>query len=785
MATPGSIRAGKAYVEIGAITAPLEAALRKASMTLKAWGSQVQSIGQRAMLAAGAMAAPVALSSRVYANFSDQMKAVQAVSGATAAEMRMLTNTAEDLGRTTSYTAAQVGEAMLNLARSGFRPKEINDAISGILALARATGTDLAVAGDIAAGTLRAFNLEATESQRVADVLTATANNSAQTLEDLGEAMKYVAPVAQEYGLSLEETAKAIGALANVQIKGSMAGTSLRQMMVALANPAIRAKIEALGVAVTDATGGFRKDFGKMLLELGEAMKSLPAPERLALLYELFGSRSAAKLAVSNFPKLAVSNFQGLNDAIDNAAGNAKRAAEIMDSGLGGAWRRLTSALEGVQIAIGKVVELAISPLMDALGNVLVQVAQWINANRAAVMVVLGAVAAVGTLGATLFAAGIGLKAAGVALGTLATIGKLVALAFAGMQAAVTALLSPLGLLVASLAGIGALAVYVSGVWKPLFAYLGQGFQWIADIAGKTWKGISDALAAGNLALAAEIGLNGLKVAWYEALLWIQERWIGFKAKILDIWYSAVYGIAQMTLTGLAGIQTLWVNLQATFRGLWVKTVKFLGDTWDALYYWLARSFTNLTHLFSDAAEKAAAQKALDEEQAKRAREREKAAQEALTQIEREGAERRQQIDRDLMDALTTLEEDKQRAIGEAGTISDADKAKLDELKKRAAEARKRLAELTEQAELARAEAEKPPEMPELPETPQLEEKLAAAGAKPTGLGGGGTAGTFSALAVRGLAIANPLDRIAKASEETAANTKRIAKNTEEQAEFE
>ncbi|HOA51054.1 MAG TPA: phage tail tape measure protein [Thermogutta sp.] len=775
MATPGSIRAGKAHVEIGAVIAPLEAALRKASMTLKAWGSQVQSMGQRAMLAAGAMAAPVALSGRVYAGFSDQMKAVQAVSGATAAEMRMLTNTAEDLGRTTSYTAAQVGEAMLNLARSGFRPKEINDAISGILALARATGTDLALAGDIAAGTLRAFNLEATESQRVADVLTAAANNSAQTLEDLGEAMKYVAPVAQEYGLSIEETAKAIGALANVQIKGSMAGTSLRQMMVALANPAIRAKIEALGVAVTDATGGFRKDFGKMLLELGEAMKSLPAPERLALLYEVFGQRSMAAAA-----KLAVSNFQGLNDAIDNAAGNAQRAAEIMDSGLGGAWRRLTSALEGVQIAIGKVVELAISPLMDALGNVLVQVAQWINANRAAVMVVLGAVAAVGTLGATLFAAGIGLKAVGVALGTLATIGKLVALAFAGMQAAVTALLSPLGLLVASLAGIGALAVYVSGAWKPLFAYLGQGFQWIAELAGKTWKGISDALASGNLALAGEIAMAGLKTAWYEAMLWIQGRWIAFKAKIVDIWYGAVYGIAQMALTGFAALQTLWTNVTATFRRLWIRTTTFISDTWDRVYTWLAKSFVNLTKLFSDAHEKAAAKQAIDDEYAARAKDREKAAQEALTQIEREGAERRQQIDRELMDSLITLEEDRQRAVEQAGSVSEEDKKRLAELKAKADAARKRLDELTEQAELARAEAEKPPEMPELPEAPQLEEKLAAAGAKPTGLGGGGTAGTFSALAVRGLAVGGPLERIAKSSEETAENTRRMNKLLEQ-----
>jgi hypothetical protein len=600
--------------------------------------------------------------------------------------------------------------------------------------------------------------------------------------------MKYVAPVAQEYGLTLEETAKAVGALANVQIKGSMAGTSLRQMMVALADPGIRAKIEALGVSVTDATGGFRKDFGKMLLELGEAMKSLPAPERLALLYELFGQRSMAAAA-----KLAVSNFQGLNDAIDNAAGSAKRAAEIMDSGLGGAWRRLTSALEGVQIAIGKVVEQAISPLMDALGNVLVQVAQWINANRAAVMVVLGAVAAVGTLGTTLFAAGLAMKAAGVALGALAAAIKLVTVAFTVMQAAVTALLSPIGLLVASIVGIGAAALYISGAYKPLFAYLGQGFQWIADIAGKTWKGISDALAAGNLALAAEIGLNGLKVAWYEALIWIQERWIGFKAKILDIWYSAVYGIAQMALTGFAALQTLWANVQTGFRTVWAYTMKFLGDAWDHFVTNLLQSFLDTiqampggnTIMTAFPGIRAAAAYLRGKEVEERAKQRAAQLQETLGQIEKEGAAKRQQIDQELMDSLITLEEDRKRAVEQAGSVSEEDKRRLAELKAKADAARKRLDELTKEAELARAEAEKPPEMPELPETPQLEEKLAAAGAKPAGIGGGGTAGTFSALAVRGLAVGGPLERIAKSSEETAENTKRMIRLLDEdEAEF-
>lgn len=128
---------------------------------------------------------------------------------------------------------------------------------------------------------------------RVADVLSATANNSAQTLTDLGEAMKYAAPVADAYGLTIEQTSKALGALANFGIKGSMAGNTLKQVMLQLANPAVRKQIEGLGVAVTDSTGNFR-DVGSILNDLGGAIAKLPRPDRLALMDQLFGKRAIA-----------------------------------------------------------------------------------------------------------------------------------------------------------------------------------------------------------------------------------------------------------------------------------------------------------------------------------------------------------------------------------------------------------------------------------------------------------------------------------------------------------
>ena len=156
--------------------------------------------------------------------------------------------------------------------------------------LARATGTSLPEAADISSSSLRSFGLEARQAGRVADVLTAAANNSAQTLIDLGESMKYVAPVAAEFGLSIEETSKVLGALANFGIKGSMAGTTLKQIMVQLAKPDKIADLKAMGVAATDSSGTFR-NLSDILRDLGAAMEGNAEFETTAIMADLFDQR--------------------------------------------------------------------------------------------------------------------------------------------------------------------------------------------------------------------------------------------------------------------------------------------------------------------------------------------------------------------------------------------------------------------------------------------------------------------------------------------------------------
>lgn len=182
--------------------------------------------------------------------FEAKMSKVQAIAGATKEELEKLTDTAIELGSKTSFSSSQVAEGMENLASAGFDTNEIIKSMPGLLDLAASSGTELAAAAEITASAIRGFGLEANTSAHIADVFAeAAARTNAQT-EDMGEAMKYVAPVAKTVGLSIEETAAAIGIMSDAGVKGSQAGTTLRGGLTRIVKPTkmVRDAMEELGV---------------------------------------------------------------------------------------------------------------------------------------------------------------------------------------------------------------------------------------------------------------------------------------------------------------------------------------------------------------------------------------------------------------------------------------------------------------------------------------------------------------------------------------------------------
>ncbi|MBR0279567.1 MAG: phage tail tape measure protein, partial [Synergistaceae bacterium] len=244
------------------------------------------------------------------ADFESAMARVNAVafSGAgrnaeeDAKSLQALTEQARQLGRDTQFTAVQAAQSQENLARAGFKANEIISAMPGLLNMAAAEGMDLAQASDIAASTLRGFKLSADQMNRVADVLAQTSAASNTNIVGLGEGMKYVAPVAANLGVSLEETSAMLGIMANAGIKGTEGGTALRGAFLRLAQEpkAVEKALNALGVASRDARGNMRK-LPDIMTELSEKMKDMGDADRMKYLANIFGIRAVSgMMAVMN-----------------------------------------------------------------------------------------------------------------------------------------------------------------------------------------------------------------------------------------------------------------------------------------------------------------------------------------------------------------------------------------------------------------------------------------------------------------------------------------------------
>lgn len=282
-------------------------------------------------------------------DFESQMSRVQAISGATGSEFNKLKEQAIQLGADTAFSSSQAAEGMENLAAAGFTTSEIMDAMPGLLDLAAASGEDLATSSDIAASTLRGFGLEASDAAHVADVLAANANKTNSSVADTGEAMKYVAPLARAAGLSMEETAAAIGIMANAGIQGSQAGTTLRGAISRLSKPTKQMSecMADLGISFYDSEGNM-KSLAEQTRMMEEATAGMTDEQRNNVLVTLYGQEAlSGMLALMNEGDGALLELTHAYEACD---GSAKAAAETMQDNLAGALDQLGGSAETLGI---------------------------------------------------------------------------------------------------------------------------------------------------------------------------------------------------------------------------------------------------------------------------------------------------------------------------------------------------------------------------------------------------------------------------------------------------
>ena len=329
----------------------IEKANNKLTSWLKAGSKKVISIALAGTLAMGGFGATTAI--KTYSDFEKGLSNVKAVSQATDSEMKQLSNTAKSLGASTEWSAVQVTQAEELLGQAGFSTKENISALPGLLSLASAGDLDLAAATDIASGTLRSFNIDASNTSHVADVLALSASATNSDVTDLGETMKYVAPVSASLGISFEDTAAAAGLLSNQNIKGSQAGTVLRQAMARLASPTKEAAglMKTYGINAFDTQGNM-KPLSGVVDNLNSSLGKLTSQQRADIISTIFGTESmSGVLALMNQGGQSLSD---LSKRLSDANGAAKDMANTKLDNLSGQWKILKSAVEGMNIALGE-----------------------------------------------------------------------------------------------------------------------------------------------------------------------------------------------------------------------------------------------------------------------------------------------------------------------------------------------------------------------------------------------------------------------------------------------
>lgn len=523
---------------------------------------------------------------QTYAEFEQGMQNVQAVSMATADEIKMLTEEAKRLGRETEWSAVQVTEAEQLLAQAGFSAKENVAALPGLLNLASAGQLELSEATDIAAGTLKAFGLEAEETGHVADILAVAATKTNSDVQGLGEGMKYVGPVAKGLNMSLEETTAALGMLHDANIKGSQAGTVLRGALTRLAKPSEQAaqKMKEIGFNAFDSQGKLLP-FDEVIRRLEKSTADMTDEQKANAMATIFGQEAMSGMLA--LVEQGPDRLAELTGALEDSEGAAQEMADTRLDSLSGQFEILKSAVEGAKIEIGEklapktreFVEKATAKVPEITDKVVELFDKGVSGAKK-VMPIIKKIASGIKKFSPLIA---GLAASFATLKVASTIGNVIGVVGPGIEKlsfafkavsggaatlgeAMTFLISPVGWIALAIgaAVVAGIALYKN--WDKIKEKAGQLAKWISDTWSKIkeattekWNNIKETVSEKWSSLKETISGIGPAIkdsavnTWDSVKTGTVEKLSGIKDSTIELWESIKTG----TIEKIESIKTV------------------------------------------------------------------------------------------------------------------------------------------------------------------------------------------------------------------------------------
>lgn len=562
---------------VGTFKKDLEGAGTSGKTSMESLGQSMQQVGTKMTATGKVMTATVttpivALGTaavKTAADFDTQMSKVQAISGATGSDMQKLRDKAREMGAKTKFSAKEAGQGFEYMAMAGWKTGDMLDGIEGIMNLAAASGENLGTTSDIVTDALTAFGLQAKDSGHFADVLAAASSNANTNVSMMGETFKYAAPIAGSLGYSAEDTALAIGLMANSGIKASQAGTSLRTIMSKLTGE-VKISGKALGdvtIATANADGTMRP-FSEILGDCREAFSKLTDEEKVSAAESLVG-----KNAMSGF--LALMNagegdVNKLTKALNTCDGASKKMADTMNDNLEGQLIILKSQLQELAISFGEI----LIPAVRSVVSVIQKVVDWFNKIPAPMKTVITHVlAVVAAIGPLLLIGGKLITA----IGTIMSAGSKLTGLFTGIKTAATVLGGGLkalwGVLMANpiVLVIAAVAALVAG-----FIYLWNHCEGFRQFWINLWEGIKTAVSTAWQAIT-----TGLQTAWQTISTTAQTVWNGIKEFFSGLWegIKTVFSTA-VTAIGTA-LSTAWTTISTVASTAWTAITSTLSKAWE------------------------------------------------------------------------------------------------------------------------------------------------------------------------------------------------------------
>lgn len=531
---------------------------------------------------------------KVGGDFEEQMSRVKAISGATGKSFDELRQQAVDLGAKTAFSAKESAAGMENLASAGFSAQEIMKAMPGLLDLAAVSGGDVALASENTATALRGFGLEASEAGHVADVFARAAADTNAEVGDMGEALKYVAPVANSMGISLEETAAAIGIMSDAGIKGSQAGTTLRGALSRLARPtkAMQDTMDNLGVSFYDADGKM-KPLKTQVELLKKAFEGLTPEQQQNALVTLYGQESLSGMMalIDKGPD----SLGKLTKSLKDSDGAADDMARTMQDNMNSSIEQMFGAFESAAIVIQKILAPSIKKVADAISGL---VEKFVSAPESTqkLVVAIGAIAI--AIGPVLYALGMVVKAFQTMKVGLGVLGNGISL-FKKLGSAIGFLTSPVGLVIAAVALLVVGFIYLwntsedfrnfwIGLWEGIKSAVSSAVEWIQNAWKSTgewfnnlWKSIKE---------GADNVWTTIQEAPGKAADWIKNKWTETKEFFSSIWdgikeaaSSAWEGIVNILAPYVIAIKNVFQPMIDFFTNLWSQIGSIAGSAWEII----------------------------------------------------------------------------------------------------------------------------------------------------------------------------------------------------------